>query len=246
MPRSPAARTVRRSASTPRRWPSTRGRPRAAAQRPLPSMMMATCRGASKPSLPDRQRLGLRCLSIVRRRSNGHDLLFLGGKKLVDFGDGRVGRFLHLVRTCRSCSSSLILWSFSSFLRRSRPSRRTCRTATRAASVYLCATFTISRRRSSLSSGTPQPEDLSLGRRGQAEIGGGNRLLDRVDHRSVPDLDTKEPRLWNIDGSELIERHVAAIGLDLNMFEQSGRRTPGAQPAQLLLERGNGSLPCGA
>ena len=46
MPSSPAARTVRRNASTPRRWPSTRGRPRAAAQRPLPSMMMATWRGA--------------------------------------------------------------------------------------------------------------------------------------------------------------------------------------------------------
>ena len=45
MPRSPAARTVRRNASTPRRCPSARGRPRAAAQRPLPSMMMATCRG---------------------------------------------------------------------------------------------------------------------------------------------------------------------------------------------------------
>ncbi len=42
MPISAAARTVRRTASTPRRWPSTRGRPRAAAQRPLPSMMMAT------------------------------------------------------------------------------------------------------------------------------------------------------------------------------------------------------------
>src|SRR5689334_2945438 len=54
---------------------------------------------------------------------------------------------------CRVCSSSLILWSFSSFLRRSRPSRRTWRTATRAASAYLCATFTSSRRRSSLSSG---------------------------------------------------------------------------------------------
>jgi hypothetical protein len=51
MPRSIAARTVLRSASTPRRWPSTRGRPRAAAQRPLPSMMMATCRGMSKPPL---------------------------------------------------------------------------------------------------------------------------------------------------------------------------------------------------
>ena len=45
MPISPAARTVLRSASTPRRCPSPRGSPRADAQRPLPSMMMATWRG---------------------------------------------------------------------------------------------------------------------------------------------------------------------------------------------------------
>jgi hypothetical protein len=42
MPISPTARTARRNASTPRRWPSLRGRPRSAAQRPLPSMMIAT------------------------------------------------------------------------------------------------------------------------------------------------------------------------------------------------------------
>ena len=40
-----AARTARRSASTPRRCPSNRGRPRCAAQRPLPSMISATWRG---------------------------------------------------------------------------------------------------------------------------------------------------------------------------------------------------------
>ncbi len=47
MPISPAARTVLRNASTPRRCPSPRGNPRADAQRPLPSMMMATCRGVA-------------------------------------------------------------------------------------------------------------------------------------------------------------------------------------------------------
>ena len=52
MPKSAAARTVRRKASTPRRWPSIRGKPRAAAQRPLPSIMMATWRGTSKKSFP--------------------------------------------------------------------------------------------------------------------------------------------------------------------------------------------------
>src|ERR1700704_4477165 len=52
MPSSFAARTTRRNASTPRRWPSARGRPRAAAQRPLPSMMIATCKGVSAGSDP--------------------------------------------------------------------------------------------------------------------------------------------------------------------------------------------------
>ena len=50
MPSSLAARTTRRNASTPRRWPSARGKPRAAAQRPLPSMMIATCNGAPEGS----------------------------------------------------------------------------------------------------------------------------------------------------------------------------------------------------
>src|SRR6201989_1186855 len=52
MPSSCAARTTRRKASTPRRGPSARGRPRAAAQRPLPSMMIATCNGVSEGSDP--------------------------------------------------------------------------------------------------------------------------------------------------------------------------------------------------
>ena len=45
IPRFGAADTVRRSASTPARWPSGRGRPRCFAQRPFPSMTTATCNG---------------------------------------------------------------------------------------------------------------------------------------------------------------------------------------------------------
>ena len=44
-PSSMAARTVRRTASTPMRCPAERGSPRCSAQRPLPSMMIATWRG---------------------------------------------------------------------------------------------------------------------------------------------------------------------------------------------------------
>ena len=39
------ASTICRADLTPARWPANRGRPCCAAQRPLPSMMMATCRG---------------------------------------------------------------------------------------------------------------------------------------------------------------------------------------------------------
>src|SRR2546422_3202972 len=44
MPRSGAASTVRRTASAPARCPATRGRPRRLAQRPLPSITIATWR----------------------------------------------------------------------------------------------------------------------------------------------------------------------------------------------------------
>src|SRR5881296_2428146 len=44
MPSPGAASTIRRTASTPARWPATRGRPRRPAQRPLPSITIATCR----------------------------------------------------------------------------------------------------------------------------------------------------------------------------------------------------------
>src|SRR2546426_282966 len=44
MPQPGAIRTTRRTASAPARWPAARGRPRRVAQRPLPSMTMATWR----------------------------------------------------------------------------------------------------------------------------------------------------------------------------------------------------------
>jgi len=43
MPTSGARSTTRRSAATPARCPAMRGNPRRVAQRPLPSMMIATC-----------------------------------------------------------------------------------------------------------------------------------------------------------------------------------------------------------
>ncbi|SPE19000.1 hypothetical protein SBA5_180033 [Candidatus Sulfotelmatomonas gaucii] len=43
IPISSACSTIRRAVSTPTRCPATRGNPCRAAQRPFPSMMIATC-----------------------------------------------------------------------------------------------------------------------------------------------------------------------------------------------------------
>src|ERR1700694_3566165 len=94
MPSSLAARTTRRKASTPRRWPSARGKPRAAAQRPLPSMMIATCKGGSARSGP--WVAGAAAFDIDQSL-NREDFFFLGREQLIDLRNRPVGRLLHII-----------------------------------------------------------------------------------------------------------------------------------------------------
>src|ERR1019366_8179325 len=94
MPSSLAARTTRRSASTPRRWPSARGKPRAAAQRPFPSMMIATCKGPSVRSGPS---VAGAAAFDIGQSLNGEDFFFLGRKQLIDLRNPPVGRLLHII-----------------------------------------------------------------------------------------------------------------------------------------------------
>src|SRR5512143_2010314 len=117
MPSSLAARTTRRSASTPRRWPSARGKPRAAAQRPFPSIMIATCRGGSVRSGPsgagaaafdigqflERFRAkwtpGSREENASKQKDgalNGEDFFFLGRQQVINLRNHSVGGLLHI------------------------------------------------------------------------------------------------------------------------------------------------------
>src|SRR5688572_4565092 len=101
-PRLPQLFTTSRTASTPRRCPPTRGSRRFFAQRPLPSMMIATCRGTSAVS-------GITCVelsnsvNLAPRTSHlvpcsyGHQFPFLVRDELVDVRDRLVGHLLHLV-----------------------------------------------------------------------------------------------------------------------------------------------------
>src|SRR6185437_9909360 len=87
MPSSPAAVTVRRTASAPRRCPAMRGRPRDFAQRPLPSMMMATCAGGG----------GNGEEAPLSMDSDLKDLLVLLGQKAIDLLDRLVGQGLDVL-----------------------------------------------------------------------------------------------------------------------------------------------------
>src|SRR5438552_7026470 len=82
--RRPHSSTMRRTTLTLARCPATRGMPRERAQRPLPSMMIATCCGESTiyvalagPATSDLQQL----LLLVRHR-------------MIDVGDMLVGELL--------------------------------------------------------------------------------------------------------------------------------------------------------
>src|SRR5512134_296063 len=84
MPSSSALRTMARTASTPARCPALRSSPRRSAQRPLPSMMTATCSGSRSRRRP--------CMA-----SDLEDLRLLAGDHLVDLPDVGVGQVLDLL-----------------------------------------------------------------------------------------------------------------------------------------------------
>src|SRR5690606_11886531 len=87
MPRSRQKSMHRLTARAPARWPIMRGRRRRAAQRPLPSMMMATWRGT--PGMESAE-------ALMRAPSDRHQLLFLGLDHLVHALDRVVGDLLDL------------------------------------------------------------------------------------------------------------------------------------------------------
>src|SRR6266545_4285567 len=99
-PASTAASSTRRRLLVPARWPKRRGWPRRAAQRPLPSMMMATWWGTRLASIngcPSTRsgRTGSSALACL----DGHDLGLLLVPHAVGLGDETVGQALELLLT---------------------------------------------------------------------------------------------------------------------------------------------------
>src|SRR6185436_5658971 len=94
--------TASRTLSRPARWPMSRGTPRAFAQRPLPSMMIATCRGMFPRAISASAlrglgvRVGKRSPDRRDRRSDFHDLCSLLLQQLVDLRDEAIRHLLHV------------------------------------------------------------------------------------------------------------------------------------------------------
>src|SRR5512147_3008852 len=88
MPSSSAARTMRFATSRPSRWPAVRGKPRAAAQRPFPSMMIPTWAGTVD---------AVALCGTAFTASHFHDLFVFFLERLADLRDVGVGELLQLV-----------------------------------------------------------------------------------------------------------------------------------------------------
>src|SRR5882724_5972666 len=193
MPSSCAARTTRRSASPPRRWPSARGRPRAAAQRPLPSMMIATCKGPPVRSGPSVA--GAAAFDIIRSRKgpgstalNGEDFLFLRCKQLIDLGNHPVGGLLHIIGEALLIvfGNLVILLEFLDGIETVAADvadRDLGRLGVFMRDFYQFLAALLVELRNS------QAKHLPFGGGREAEVGIDDRLLHGLDHRLVPNLD---------------------------------------------------------
>src|SRR5262249_24137230 len=79
-------------------------------------------------------------------------------------------------------------------------------------------------------------DDLAFGLRVETEAGFPDRLIDGFDDAAIPDLHGDHARLGDIDARYLVQRHHAAIGVDLDRLQQARRGPAGAQPAEFLAQ----------
>jgi hypothetical protein len=213
---SSPARTRRASGSPPRidasfhhladrasrRGGRTRAAGRCRAHRPLPSMMMATCRGTSAVASYSCRRGSCHgcLLERVNREREGLPLPYTSMiSASLCFSSSSTFSTYWLVSFCTSScsrrdSSSESSPSFWRCLISSLASLRAWRSAIRASSVILWSSAHTRLRRSSVSAGIGHPDHLAVVGRVEPQIGGLDPLLDGTDHRFVPRLHHEHAR----------------------------------------------------
>src|SRR5665647_105134 len=237
-PASIAPSTTSRTDFIPERWPSGRGRLRSRAQRPLPSMMIAMCRGITPFSRIRASISGafIAHPAVCRRASSSqaglhfHDFGFLRLQHLFELRDVLVVHLLQvLVR-----GLLVVLGHLVDLL--DRVARDRARVPHADAPFLgepvhhlhqLLATIFVERRQR-------HADDPALALRVEPEVGVANRLLDGLRQPLVPRRDREQPRLGRGDAPDLRHRHRLSIGVDADRVEQRGGRLAAANGGELL------------
>src|SRR5215470_2140692 len=257
MPSSIAARTVRRTASTPRRCPSDRGRPRSLAQRPLPSIMMATCRGtsvlacqidllfcsfmdqASYPP-PGTGSAGFASHPVAVGRCTGQpsyllDLGFLAGQRLVDLLDELIGQILYFARIL-----VMVVLAHLSILVEALQQLHavTAHVAHSNAGMLRILMGDLDEFLAPLGGQrrNRQPDERTGNHRIEAEVGFPNGLFHGAHLATVPNLHRDRARVRRRNRCHLIDRQALAIDVHHHGIEEMYAGAPGAQTRELLFE----------
>src|SRR5882724_1902882 len=227
-PASSPPSTTSRTAFMPARWPSGRGRLRSRAQRPLPSMMTATCRGTA----PLRRIWESRSSAI----SDLHDLRFLRLHRLVHLSQMIVVQLLNVLFGVLL----LVLGDVLGLL--DLADRLGARVADRHPALFGELVHDLHQLPPPLfvERGERDADEVAVVGGGESQIGREDRLLDRFEEALVPRLDGQELRLGRRHAGHLVERHLAAVGVHAHQVQQRGRRLAGADGGELALHRFDG------
>src|SRR5882762_551550 len=227
-PASSPPSTTSRTARMPARWPSGRGRLRSRAQRPFPSMMTATCRGTAP--------LSRICESSSSAISDLHDLRFLRLHRLVHLSQMIVVHLLNVL-------FSVLLFILGDVLRLLDLADRVgARVADRHPALFGELVHDLHQLPTPLfvEGGEWNPDEVAVVGGGEAQIGREDRLFDRLEETLVPRLDGQELRLGRRHAGDLVERHLAAVGVHAHQIEQRRRRLSRAHGGELALHRFHG------
>src|SRR5690606_442595 len=229
MPRSRQKSMVRSAARAPARWPTTRGRRRRCAQRPLPSMMTARWRGTGVRSGAD-----MRVMRMADR-SDRHQFLFLGLDHLVDVLDRLVGDLLDLVLGAAHVvlADLLFLQQVLDLL-----VGVAADVADGDLGVLALAGHDLGQLTAALlgQRRQVQADGGAGGVGGQAQVRAEDGLLDRADHALVPGLDDQGAGVGHGDGGHLRQRDLAAVRADPDRVDQAGGGAPGADLDEVVAQ----------
>src|SRR3954454_960910 len=219
MPSSTASRSRALTVSAPAWWPVRTGSPRPWAQRPLPSVMMATYRG-SVMTVRERASVRAKRFEPARsRRSNLQDLRFLALEVRVEVGDALVGDLLQV-----GLGAALLVLADLALL--AQLAQVVHDVAADVADLDAAVLGDVVRHLDELLAallgerGDRQPDEVPVVGRVEPEIRVADRLLDRLDRVGVEGLHGEQLRVCGVDRRELLERRRRAVVVDGDAVEQ--------------------------